>query len=57
MHHCHDGTARQVAGEQGMKKKLLLLFPIGLIVALYFVTRFVMDAIIEIEDDQWGEDV
>jgi hypothetical protein len=40
-----------------MKKKLLLLFPVGIIVALYFVTRFIMDAIIEIEDDQWGEDV
>ena len=39
-----------------MKKKLTLLFPIGIIIALYFVTRFIMDAIIEIEDEQWGAD-
>jgi hypothetical protein len=39
-----------------MKKKLLLLFPVGIIVALYFVTRFIIDAIIEIEDEQWGAD-
>jgi hypothetical protein len=40
-----------------MKKWMLLVVPVGLIVSLYFVTRFIMDAIIEIEDDQWGEDV
>lgn len=39
-----------------MKKKILLLFPIGIIIGLYFVTRFIMDAIIELEDEQWGAD-
>lgn len=40
-----------------MKKWILLVVPVGLIVALYFMTQFIMDAIIEIEDDQWGDDV
>lgn len=40
-----------------MKKWIFLAVPLGLIVALYFVTRFIIDAIIEIDDDQWGEDV
>jgi hypothetical protein len=39
-----------------MKKWMLLVVPVGLIVALYFMTQFIMDAIIEIEDDQWGDD-
>jgi hypothetical protein len=39
-----------------MKKWMLLVVPLGVIVAFYFVTRFIMDAIIEIEDDQWGDD-
>lgn len=41
-----------------MKKKVIIfLIPTLVITALYFVTRFIMDAIIEIEDDQWGDDV
>jgi hypothetical protein len=40
-----------------MKKKLIIfLIPTLVITAMYFVTQFVMDAIIEIEDDQWGAD-
>lgn len=39
-----------------MKKATFFLIPILVITSLYFVTRFIMDAIIEIEDDQWGDD-
>ena len=40
-----------------MKKKIIIfLIPTLVITCLYFVTQFVMDAIIEIEDDQWGAD-
>jgi uncharacterized membrane protein YhdT len=39
-----------------MKKATFFLIPLLVITALYFMTRFIMDAIIEIEDDQWGED-
>ena len=40
-----------------MKKAAFFFIPILVITALYFMTRFIMDAIIEIEDDQWGDDV
>jgi hypothetical protein len=39
-----------------MKKAIFFFIPLLVITSLYFVTRFIMDAIIEIEDDQWGAD-
>lgn len=39
-----------------MKKAIFFFIPLLVITSLYFVTRYIMDAIIEIEDDQWGAD-
>jgi hypothetical protein len=39
-----------VASEQAMKKLLFFLVPILVITSLYFAVRFVIDAILEIED-------
>lgn len=39
-----------------MKKSAFFLIPILVITALYFVTRSLLDVILEIDDDQWGDD-
>lgn len=49
MHHCHDGQSWKVAREQVKKFFLLSLLVITL---MAFAAKFVMDAIVELEDDE-----
>ena len=48
MHHCHDGYSWEVAREQVKKFFLLAILVITL---MAFVAKFVMDAIVELEED------
>lgn len=49
MHHCHDGYSWYMAGEQVKKFFLIATLVITLV---FFVAKFVMDAIVELEDDE-----
>lgn len=49
MHHCDDGYSRNLAREQVKKLFLISILVIGLMV---FVAKFVMDAIVELEEDE-----
>ena len=49
MHHCNDGYSWHMAGEQVKK---FFLFTILVITLMVFAIKFVMDAIVELEDDE-----
>ena len=48
MHHCHDGYSWKVARKQVKKFFLLAILVITL---MAFVAKFVMDAIVELEEE------
>jgi hypothetical protein len=48
LHHCHDGQSWKVAREQVKKFFLIATLVITLV---FLVAKFVMDAIIELEDE------